>query len=131
MTKEKALELSIILKAYSEGKTIQRLVYAGWIDCKELTSEDLKQASMNVNGSCVEYRIKPEKKLVPFTFENRDIFKDKWFKHKSNNVLQRIAMIGCEGVLLHFPNTSVISYSKLFNEYLFEDGSPCGKYVEE
>ena len=69
ITIEKAKELSEILKAYSEGKTIQRKGNTGWADLPGLLGEDIKQATVKVGGEYLDLRIKPQPKLVPFTFE--------------------------------------------------------------
>lgn len=129
MTKEKALEISLILKAYSEGKTIQRNTARGWMDIKELVSEHLKDASMDLGGNFGEYRIKPEKKLVPFTYEDIEVFLGRKIRSKNANVAYVITsasddIIGLDG------NTDS-DYDDLLMYYTFFDGSPCGKYVEE
>ena len=73
MKKEKAKELSELLKAYSEGKTIQFLVKQGWavngVIAPSDTWVDIKVENINYkefdNEDCYKYRIKPEPKLSP------------------------------------------------------------------
>ena len=128
MTKEKAKEIANILLAYSEGKTIQKNFYAGWVDVENLNGEDLKQATSEIKGKYQEYRVKPELKLVPFTFEDKDLFKDKWVVNKSTNGFHRITTILKETIVIA---RTPMSYTELLEKYRFEDGSACGKYVEE
>ena len=61
MTRERAKELLPIIKAYSEGKEIQwnRKTTDSWEMCHDgLTWSDVHN-----------YRIKPETKVVPYTYE--------------------------------------------------------------
>jgi len=133
MKKEKAKELSLILNAYSEGKTIQIESAYGWSDLRELVPEDLKLASMEIKGRTLNYRIKPQQKLVPFTFEDNHLFRDKWVRRKSSPFhIQRISII-CENYvgLEYKGSITYFQYDGLLSIYEFEDGSPFGKYVEE
>ena len=147
ITKEKAKELSEILKAYSEGKTIQIYidgtvegegVFKGWQDITDFDLEYLNQndffkelpsydydSSFKMNGLL---RIKPEPKLVPFTFEDNLI--GRIIKLKSINFKFLITTQNNIGIgISYIP--SIIKYDQLLNEYCFDDGSPCGKYIEQ
>ena len=134
--KEKAKELSEILKAYSEGKTIQRKSNTGWNDLHELLGEDIKQATVKVGGEYLDLRIKPEPKLVPFTFEDKDLFKDRWVKIKNSyggsGSLNKIVNVNSTGVIFINANGSIIkkTYEELLEQCYFEDNSSCGKYFE-
>ena len=133
MKKEKAKELSEILKAYSEGKTIQRKGNTGWIDLSELLGEDIKQATVKVGGEYLDLRIKPEPVLVSFTFEDKDLFKDRWVKVKNSyggsGSLNKIVNVNSTGVIFINANGSIIkkTYEELLKQCYFEDDSPCGK----
>jgi len=134
MTKEKALEISLILKAYSEGKTIQRMTMTTWVDVPILTSDNLKQATMPIMEEYQEYRIKPEKKLVPFTFEDNILFRDKWVKgiNSTRISLSKIVRFSKESISIASQlDINSYSYKEFLAHFTFEDGSPCGKYVEE
>src|SRR5690606_9423472 len=63
-------------EAYLNGKTIQmRSVSGNWRDIPDPAFKaDVKK-----------YRIKPEIKLVPFTWEDREQLRDKWVKFKTQN----------------------------------------------
>ncbi len=128
MDKNKAKELSDILLAYSQGKTIQYYTGKAWIDIDNFVSGILKEASMDIGGQYLELRVKPELKLVPFTFEDKQLLKDRWVTQKEFTAISKIIRVASNGVLVA---NDAITYSRLFHAYEFEDGSPCGKYIEE
>ena len=76
----------------------------------------------------IQYRIKPEPKLVPFTFEDVDLLIGKAVKSKTKNVITLIQVVYPKNVMMHGFDT--ISYYCLLQNWEFIDGSPCGKYVE-
>ena len=119
MDKNKKKELSDILRLYSDRA--------------------ISQISNNVN-QWVEfsmtvpkhkyYRIKEEPKLVPFTFEDNLLFRDKWIYNKEEKLpgMMRILSYNNSNIHIEF---RAIGYVTLLKEYVFEDGSPCGKYINE
>ena len=124
MSREEALRYSELLKAYGEGKTIQVKSKIGtkWLDTLEPRFEFLYN----------EYRIKPEPKYIPFTFEDSKLFRDKWVYLKAQKTLTRIIHIQDDLIRSVTIGTGeYFSYSELLRSFEFEDGSPCGKYVEE
>ena len=83
----------------------------------------------NPSFACnLEYRIKPELKLAPFTLEDKELLVDKWVVEKGYTAIDKIIRIANDGVLA---GNKAITYSKLFHSYEFSDGSPCGKYINE
>ena len=83
----------------------------------------------NPSFAChLEYRIKPESKLVPFAFEDKDLFKDKWFRLKTTSGLFKASYIDESLITI---GASQNSYSELMQLFEFEDSSPCGKYINE
>ena len=121
MDRNKAKELSDILLAYSQGKLIQISNNGNhWVEWIATNPDSI----FNYNY----YRIKPKPKLVPFTFEDRDLFKDKWFRLKTTGGLFKASYI--DGSLITI-GASQNSYSELMQLFEFEDGSPCGKYINE
>ena len=60
MTKEEAAHLSDILKAYSEGKSIQRL------DTSSMQSKWEDTSVIQLNLPYLHYRVKPESKFRPY-----------------------------------------------------------------
>lgn len=131
MTKDKAKELANILLAYSQGKTIQRELSNSWEDIEELKGEDLKQATIRLMGDFLNLRVKPEPRLVPFTLEDKEIFKNRYvkFKRGSSNIHYLIHTFGPTSVVIG-KLSSNFSYKELFDLYVFEDDSPCGKIIE-
>ena len=119
MNKQKAKELLPIIKAFSEGKVIEfsRLNLEDWNVCENPEFMDYNK-----------YRIKPQPKLVPFTFEDNLLFRDKWVKYKGKNELSRFTNILKTGVKNDLGSAT---YLQLLNNYEFEDGSKCGKYINE
>lgn len=132
MDKNKAKELSDILLAYSKGKIIQKeLVGNIWKNIIELSGEDVRQATIMIRGEYLNLRIKPELKLVPFTFEDNKLFRDKWIKCiGSDKELFQIIIINETFVCVELLDVPVL-YQSLLDCFEFEDGSPCGKYIEE
>ena len=128
ITKEKAKELSEILKAYSEGKTIQIFKNNEWVD--------VVGELYNTMYSFEVLRIKPEPVLVSFTFEDKDLFKDRWVKVKNSyggsGSLNKIVNVNSTGVIFINANGSIIkkTYEELLEQCSFEDNSSCGKYIE-
>ena len=122
MIKERAKELSDILLAYSQGMLIQISNNGNhWVEWNATNPDSI----FNYN----HYRIKPQPKLVPFTFEDNKLFRDKWIIEKiDRNFI---------GKITGFTNSQIqttmqcIGYITLFKEYEFENGSPCGKYINE
>ena len=111
MTREKAKELLPILKAYSEGKTIQLFVCGEWRDRDTLHLED---------DNC-QYRIKPEPKYRPFKSleECREEMQKHqpfgWVKYKDSSAYFKIDGL-CK-------NTN---FDYLFENRIFADGTPFG-----
>lgn len=121
MTKAKAKELSEILKAYSEGKTIQRKSFT------DNSFNDITLPWLYGEISEYEYRIKPKFKSLPFTFEDGDLFKDKWVIYNEDGTMCKI--IGFDKNNVYFKNWCY-TYEEMLRMFTFEDGSPCGKHIE-
>lgn len=70
-----------------------------------------------------------KKKLVPFTWEDREDIKGQWIKSKNSKeeiFILRIRQIK-DGTLY----INGLSAKFLLDNYTFLDNSPCGKYVED
>ena len=126
MNRNRAKYLTPIIQAFSNGKIIEYKSSSsnGW---STMNGDEFVILNNNY-----DYRIKTEPKLVPFTFEDNKEFKDKWVKSKSGKALQRIVQVGLDSVLLVYgSNPFRYTYEELLEKYVFEDGSPCGKYTTE
>src|SRR5690606_5521425 len=60
-------------EAYKAGKTIQILHVNSWLNLK---------GEPGWSNPVDRYRVKPEPKYVPFTWEDRDLIRGKWLKTK-------------------------------------------------
>lgn len=74
----------------------------------------------------VEYRIKREPKLVPFSFEDAELILGKSIKSKEKDIAFVVSGISKENVGFLTYN---ICFDDLLSSYTFLDGSPCGKFV--
>ena len=117
MLRDRARELLPIIQAFADGKAIEYKNAGNW---KLATGPDW--------SNDIQYRIKPEPKLVPFTFEDKDLFKNKWFKLKTTSGLFKASYMDKSLIAI---GASQNSYFELMQLFEFEDGSPCGKYINE
>ena len=123
MTRDDAIILAPIIKAWSEGKRIEcksRIDEDGWYELMGPLSFDPKY----------QWRIKPEPELVPFDYEDNLIGKiivEKDIKRKFMVIFQDEH--GIIYIDLHFGEINV-SYAELLTCYTFIDGTNCGKKVE-
>lgn len=124
-------EMIAIIQAHKEGKTIE------YLDHDDKSWKE-KENTKNFLFEDYIYRIKPEqkeitrekvtKKVIQFTFEDMDLFRDKWIRHKIHDFQARINIIRKDGISL---SNGSYSYETAFNELEFIDGSPFGKEVWE
>lgn len=127
MTKQESEQLSNVLKAYSEGQTIQakgKRFYTSneWHDIAVLRDLEL-------NTLDFEYRIKPEPKLRPY--KNAEEFLKAQKEHgmylqnpKDERQYILPLFIGISSV--SFQDKSQPSYEELLIGYTWQDGTPCG-----
>lgn len=119
MTKEKAKELLPIIEAFANGKEVEYFNGYEWTT----TWHDTDFSDNSIN-----YRIKSEQKLVPFTFEDdAENIIGKAIRSKSKDVILLIQVVNNKNVMLHGFDT--ISFYCLLQNWEFLDGSPCGKYI--
>lgn len=108
-----------IIKAWADGATIEYQTYNGtWVPISHppwLPSQ--------------AYRVKPEPKLVPFSFEDADKIIGKVVKGK---IIGNVFLI--TGVTKHGSvklANDRFSFESLLDSFTFLDGSPCGKIINE
>lgn len=127
MTKEETKQAIKIMQAYADGKEI---------DFKDKDTDkwiynDNKPAIYSWNWQHYDYRIKPESHYVPFTFEDRELFRGKWVRLKAQDKHHahefQINDIGINGV---GPDIIFACWDALYKDYEFFDGTPCGKLVQ-
>lgn len=121
MTREETRKLLPILKAYSEGKTIQFYEYGKWFDIYET----------DFNYSTDRYRIKPELKYRPF--KNREECWQEMHNHSDFGWLTRIdtgnfehIKTVCQEKILFAVSIEYYKYEDAFKYYKFPDGTPFG-----
>lgn len=72
------------------------------------------------NHGLFEFRVKKEDKYIPFTFEDREVFRGKWIRNKATNSEFIITLIKKKKV-------DLLSYDQAFYKWEFLDGTPFGK----
>lgn len=129
MNREKAAELLPIIKAFSEGKTIECRSNRGMGNWKE--AKVISEISLN----SYEYRIKPESKYRPFAnveecwaeMQKHQPFG--WVKNKGSQALFVCKAIGC--IIEIGIEDTPYTYKHQFDTYTFADGTPFGIKEEE
>lgn len=126
MTIQEAKELLPIIQAFADGKTVQLFNGANerWEDLDEPTFD----------GDPSDYRIKPEPKYRPFKSQEecwQEMFKHQpfgWLKNKGgSDILIDFIYMGKEPMIVWATgDKSSYSISKIFNDYVFADGTPFG-----
>ena len=117
------IEMINIIMAYERGMTIQAYLDYEWVDFnikRKIPIEDIL-------NDCIRVRIKPEPKLVPFTFEDELLGRKIIY---SDGTRAMITAQKKDGVYIG-GSLNLTSYSSLISTTKFEDGSPCGKYINE
>lgn len=74
--------------------------------------------------------IPTKKKLVPFTWEDRKMLREKWIRRKECTHEMRITNIFFDGDDKEL-RINGISAANIFDKWEFLDGSPCGKEIDE
>lgn len=130
MTREEAKVLLPIIQAFAEGKAIESRCIKGdtslWYDDEDPSFDD-----------DFEYRIKPESKYRPF-YDNAEECWQEMVKHqpfgwvKMKGTESKYYMLKCiaSRVVIGLDETP-FSYKKVFEDYVFADGTPFGVKVEE
>jgi len=118
MTPEAAKKYLPLIKALAEGKKIECKIGDRWC-----------QASTPTFDSNLEFRIKPEPEIIPYTFEDRNLFKDGWVRIKGSESLYRINKITHIGIGIGASVRHSYTYKTALTHLEFEDGHVFGKLV--
>lgn len=139
MTKEEAKEFYHILQSYAEGKVIECRTIPSAMKGADTPNDwtEMKEIEFWNN---TEYRVKPEHKYRPFD-DAEECWEEMqkhqpfgWIIGKSNHIRRIIestgSMFTCNGndVLIE---SAWKSFSYMFEQYTFADGTPCGVKEEE
>ncbi len=135
MTREEANETMSIVKAWAEGKTIEKrfkgTAIASWVEC---TDDDL------YNNENFDYRIKPEPKYRPFNSldecwaEMKDHFPFGWValidvgsQENGPDLICITEVMDRYGtVIMEVKDGDCMPVDVMFNKYTFADGTPFG-----
>lgn len=130
MTREEVKELMPIIQAFTEGKEIEILDdLRGWVKTENLIENLIFNSSPNF------YRIKPESKYRPFETKEEcweEMLKHQpfgWLKAKESKSVALIGNVYMDKEVLIVWATNERnsnSASKVFNKYVFADGTPFG-----
>mgnify|MGYP004453032437 FL=1 len=123
-------ELSNIISAYKEGKTLQ--FYTSYGELKDVSAEefDIEKWYKKPKKFC----IKPEPKYRPFANTEEcwaEMQKHQpfgWLKVIRENARTIVNYIHNKGVIF---NNGSVSFERMFDNYTFADGTPFGVKVEE
>lgn len=128
MTRENAKELLPIIQAFAEGKEIQFYTCGKW--------RDMGLPTMVFRLPPEHYRVKPEPKYRPFTFEefvagyekrySRRLVK---FANGDNTVNYTIVTVRWDGVKLS--NDTWPNWQELLYTFAWHDGTPIGVRTNE
>lgn len=124
--KEELKTLLPILIALENGQTVEyrTVLRRDWT----ILSHDIDSV-YNLGIFNTEFRIKPEQKLVPFTFEDAEFLIGKVIVSKDKALYHTISRVS----MSEETSDSKVNrgYQNLFESFNFLDGSPCGKYINK
>lgn len=122
MTREETKKAIEVMQAYVDGKETE------WCSCASSDWEPVNKPSWNWNYN--NYRIKSRFHYLPYD----DVFevqRDKWIRRKDSTILHPITAIGRDKKSCVRIDLTWYSLEQLCKDFVYEDGSPCGKVVEE
>lgn len=138
MTSDQIKDILPILKAYSEGKTIQ-FKDPQWMDTWILMKElDIKKIQDFLEGH-ITFRVKPESKYVPFETKEEcweEMLKHQpfsWITFTKQGIKQPIVSVAEDELMLDAYPDEHLSYTfkEALDSFQFADGTPFGKLVEQ
>lgn len=115
-------EMCAVMQAFKEGKTIE------FKDNRSVGNEWKRGVKPTWDWNYFDYRVKPEPKYVPYDSVT-EVEKDKWIMRKGSNIIDKITSIDREDNTVYYGVWEDLQH--LFEKYTYEDGTPCGKLVEE
>ena len=120
MTREVLKENWHIIEAFKNGGNIQFMYDNKWHDTENISEINI-----------IPHRIKPTEEYIPFDYSDAEYLIGKSVMDKYGNhyhlVLYVYAAIGQDLKIELSGEDGNISALWLFNDYVFLDGSPCGK----
>lgn len=129
MNREEARKNAEVMIAFADGKEIE---------AKRLNPDSVWVIATAplFDFSIAKYRVKPQPKLIPFTFEDRNLFMGKIVRFKKGlgfgNEYMVWSIVSCDKSFVWMgTNSAGYNYDVLLYKFEFDDGSPCGKFMEE
>lgn len=117
-------EMIEVMKAYKEGKPIEFRGKAPGYQTWKAADEPIW------DWDSLDYRVKPEPEYVPYD-SVLEVDRDKWVKKKGSSVLSKITALDLDDAVCVRVEYDWVSLKDLFEHYTYEDGTPCGKKVQE
>lgn len=107
------------IKAFADGRDVE---YYSESHKRWILVDDIVLFNLDI-----EFRIKPEPKLIPFDFSYAEQLIGKVVKGKDTGRVILITEVSPIGVVVESAN---ITFDFFLEKYTFLDGSPCGKEQE-
>lgn len=125
MNRNQAKELLPIIKAFSEGRTIEQRCAESWIEVDE---------NCDFHFPANSYRIKPEPKYRPFKDAEecwQEMQKHQPFGWVKSTLFKDLALVQRVTILYVEINRDIIDYKDTLEKFTFADGTPFGILEEE
>lgn len=120
IVKDKTVEQIKVMQAYKAGSTIE---------CTPKTVTYWTEInSPKWNWGELNYRVKQEPKLIPYSFEDAETLIGKAVKIKSNSEIMLITGVAKKFIFL--ASFGFYKFKDFLNECTWLDGSPCGKLID-
>lgn len=114
-------EMCAVMQAYKEGKKIE------YVSKSSVTNIWRDEPKPIWDWDGFDYRVKEEPHYVPYDSVT-EVEKDKWVMKKGSKRIHKITSID------YIDDTVFIceweNMQRLFDEYTYEDGTPCGKLIQ-
>lgn len=120
----------MIIEVSIEGMRVHKEIVKAWLDGAKIQvySDDTGWHDILFPGFLekVQYRIKPQKTLMPFSFDDQLV--GKTIRRKNED--ERFLITGQERTTVYLLG-AWIKYEELLSGFVFLDGSTCGKEEDE
>lgn len=116
-------KMTRVMRAFAEGKPVEFRAKLGNEDRAWKTA-----SAPSWDWDTFDYRVKPDLVAVPYN-RVEEVNYDSWLKAKDTpDVLCRINMVNIKHNQVFIENNGWQSLNELFEEFTYEDGSPCGTF---
>ena len=119
-------EMIKVMESYKNGEEIEYR--------NKLTNDtiwyEIGEYEPTWNWGKYDYRVKTEPKYIPYD-SVLEVEKDKWVRDKDcEGILSKITAINARARSVRLGSVEWITLQRLFEKYIYKDGTPCGKKVE-